>query len=164
MDDISLRPATDADLPVINDIYNFYVVHSTCTYQEQIEPIENRRAWFETHGTEHPIIVAELDGHVVGWGALSRYHPRSAYRSTVENSVYIRDGFHRRGIGALLLQELIDRAVAIGHHTIIAIISAEQSASIALHERFGFVEAGRLRELGWKFERWLDVVYLQKLL
>src|SRR5579863_1206953 len=94
-----IRPATEADLVAINDIYNHYVLHSTCTYQEEPETLESRRAWFKHHGEKHPVIVTEADGHVVGWASLSAYHARSAYRHTVENSIYIHHQHHRRGIG-----------------------------------------------------------------
>ena len=80
-----IRPAGESDLVVINDIYNHYVLHSTCTYQEEPETIENRRRWFSHHGKEHPIIVAVSNGQLIGWGSLSAYHARSAYRRTVEN-------------------------------------------------------------------------------
>ena len=92
----TIRPATRADLPAINDIYNHYVVHSTCTYQETPEPIEGREAWFERHGATHPITIAEMDGAIVGWASLSPYHARSAYRFTVENSVYVDHRYQRR--------------------------------------------------------------------
>src|SRR5580693_3266102 len=106
---IIIRPATASDLAVINDIYNHYVQHSTCTYQEEPEPLDGRRRWFEHHGGGHPVIVAEAGGQVAGWGSLSAYHARSAYRRTVENSVYVHHQHHRRGIGSRLLQELIVR-------------------------------------------------------
>src|SRR5271154_2103576 len=106
----SVRLAEERDLVAINDIYNHYVLHSTCTYQEEPESIEDRRRWFSHHGDKHPVLVAEESGQVVGWGSLSAFHARSAYRHTVENSVYIHHLHQRRGIGSLLLQELIDRA------------------------------------------------------
>jgi L-amino acid N-acyltransferase YncA len=161
MDSTIIRPATEADLVAINDIYNHYVFHSTCTYQEEPEPLEARRAWFQHHGEEHPVIVAEADGEVVGWGSLSAFHPRSAYRRTVENSVYVHHGQHRRGIGSLLLQELISRAHALGHHAIIAGIDSEQTGSVALHAKFKFQEVGRLKQVGFKYGRWLDVIYME---
>src|SRR5438552_5697839 len=105
-----IRLATESDLVAINDIYNHYVGTSTCTFQEEPETIESRRRWFAAHGARHPITAAELDGVVVGWGSLSPYHTRSAYRFSVENSVYVRHDLQRRGIGALLLADLIDRA------------------------------------------------------
>jgi phosphinothricin acetyltransferase len=159
-----IRPAMLADLPVINEIYNHCVLHSTCTYQVEPETMEGRGKWFVAHGHKHPVIVLEDGGAVVAWGSLSRYHARAAYSATVENSVYVHHDFHRRGFGRALLAELIRLARLAGHHTIIAAIDAEQAASVALHREFGFVEAGRLAQLGWKFNRWLDVIYMQLLL
>jgi phosphinothricin acetyltransferase len=100
----------------------------------------------------------------VGWGSLSAYHTRSAYRRTVENSVYVHHEHHRRGIGSRLLQELIDRARTIGHKAIIAGIDADQAGSVALHDRFQFQKVGHLKHVGFKFGRWLDVVYMELLL
>ena len=161
---MAIRTANDSDLIAINDIYNHYVLHSTCTYQEEIEPIESRRQWFHHHGPPYPIIVAELGSQVVGWGSLSPYHKRSAYRRTVENSVYVHHNFHRRGLGSLLLKELIARARNLGHRAIIAGIDAEQNASVALHAAFDFQHVGRLKQVGFKFGRWLDVIYMELLL
>ena len=160
----TIRAAKPDDLPAINDIYNYYVLNSTCTYQEIVEPIAGRKKWFLAHGAKHPVIVAESAGELLGWGSLSPYHPRSAYRRTVENSVYVHHEHHRRGLGSLLLGELIQRARRLRHHTIIAGIDAEQAASIALHIRFGFSQVGHLREVGFKFNRWLDVIYLELIL
>jgi phosphinothricin acetyltransferase len=101
---------------------------------------------------------------VVGWGSLSPYHARSAYRRTVENSVYVHHQHHRRGLGSLLLHELILRAQSLGHHAIIAGIDAEQTASVALHAKFNFEKAGHLKQLGFKFGRWLDVIYMELIL
>ncbi len=159
-----IRAATEADLAAINDIYNHYVGTSTCTYQTEPATDEERRAWFAAHGPEHPVIVAELDGDVVGWGSLSKFHSRAAFRRTVEDSVYIRHDRQRRGIGGALLAELLVRGHAAGHHSIIAAIDAEQAGSVELHARHGFTPAGRLREVGNKFGRWLDLVYWERLL
>jgi phosphinothricin acetyltransferase len=159
-----MRLATAADLATINDIYNHYVEHSTCTYQTEPETAEARQKWFAAHGDDYPITVIEIAGQVVGWGSLSRYHPRAAYRPTVENSVYVHHAFQRRGLGRALLVDLIERATVLGYHSIIAVISADQEASVALHARLGFVPGGQLREIGHKFDRWLDVLYMQKML
>jgi len=159
-----IRLATCADLSDLNDIYNHYVISSTCTYQEEPETIESRQQWFDHHDEKHPVTVALLDDRVVGWGSLSPFHSRCAYRNTVENSVYVHHEFHRRGIGAALLRDLIDRARPIGHHTIIAGIDGEQTASVAVHERFGFVKVAHLKQVGFKFNRWLDVIYMQLML
>ena len=161
---MNLREARAEDLDAINAIYNHYVVHSTCTYQETPESIEGRREWFRRHDVTHPVIVAEIDGQVAGWASLSVYHARSAYRFTVEDSVYVADALRGRGIGSALLRDLIVRARALGHRAIIAGIDATQAASIALHARCGFVEVGRFNQVGCKFDRWLDVIYMELLL
>ena len=159
-----IRPATEADLAAINAIYNHYVEHSTCTYQLAPETAEARLAWFRRHGVAHPVTVAEVADEVVGWASLNVFNPREAYARTVENSVYIHHQHHRRGLGRAMLADLIARARARDHHTIIAGISAEQTASMRLHEVFGFVEIGRLREVGFKHSQWLDVVSMQLML
>jgi phosphinothricin acetyltransferase len=101
--DIILRPATQDDLPAINAIYNHYVTQSTCSYQLEEEPAADRLAWFQRHGAEHPVIIAERAGAVVGWGSLSRFHEREAYRLTTENSVYVKHDLQRQRIGSRLL-------------------------------------------------------------
>ena len=161
---IVIRAATEEDVTAINDIYNHFVLHSTCTYQEEPEPLEGRQAWLLHHGERHPVIVAVRDARVVGWGSLSAYHARSAYRNTVENSVYIHHDFHGQGIGSLLLQELIERARKLGHRAIIAGIDSDQAASVALHAKFKFQKVGQFRQVGFKFGRWLDVIYMELLL
>ena len=160
-----LRDATATDLPAINDIYNHYVHHSTCTYQLDPETLHDRQVWFAAHSPErYPVIVAELEGRVVGWGSLSRFHPRAGYDGTVEASVYIAHDFHRRGLGRTILQSLIERARSAGFHVLIGGASADQRASIALQESLGFERVGCLKEVGQKFGRRLDVVYLQLML
>lgn len=162
---ITIRLAVADDLEAINAIYNYYVPRSTCTYQTEAETIEARRAWFENHGPAHPIIVAVGDaGEIAGWGSLSRFHSRQAYARTVENSVYVRHDRQRQGVGKRILHDLIVRATSLGHHVIIAGIDAEQEASVALHRSAGFIQVAHLREVGFKFERWLDVIYMQKTL
>ena len=159
-----IRLATPADLPAINSIYNYYVIHSTTTFQTEPSSDEERTAWFAGRGPEYPVTVVEEAGEVVGWGSISRFHPRSAYRPTVEHSVYLRHDRLGRGVGTLLLNDLIDRAGRIGHHSMIGLICADQEASLRLHAKAGFVKVGHLREAGRKFERWLDVIYMQKML
>lgn len=159
-----IRDAKESDLGAINDIYNHYVPHSTCTYQEEPESLESRQQWFRHHGEKHPVIVAEAEGQVIGWGSLSPYHPRSAYRHTVENSVYVHHQCHRCGIGSRLMRELIERARCAGHRVIIAGIDAEQPASVALHTKFRFEKVGHMKQVGFKFSRWLDVIYMELLL
>lgn len=162
--DIRIRLATTGDLNRINEIYNHYVLHSTCTYQEEPHTPEERTRWFRDHGPLHPITVAEIDEQVVGWGSLSRFHSRSAYRFSIENSVYVDHTWHRKGIGGRLLADLIERARRAGHHTIVAGIDGEQEASLAIHAKHGFERVAHLRQVGFKFNRWLDVIYMQAML
>ena len=164
MSDILIRPAVVGDLEAINEIYNYYVLNSTCTYQTEPETMEARVAWFNHHGVKHPIIVAVEGDSVVGWGSLSRFHLRAAYSRTVENSVYVDHRQHRRGIGRMLLLELIELAAKLEHHTMIAGIDGEQAASVALHTAMGFERVALLNEVGHKFGRWLDVIYMQRML
>lgn len=161
---VTIRQAARSDLKTINDIYNHYVRCSTCTYQETLEPLKRRRNWFAHHGPKHPITVAVEGNNVIGWGSLSAYHARSAYRRTVENSVYVHHDHHGRGIGSLLLEDLIERARDARHRAIIAAIDADQPASIALHSKFAFEKVGHFKQVGFKFGRWLDVVYMELLL
>jgi len=160
-----IRLATLADLPAINDIYNHYVFHSTCTYQTEPETLTDREAWFREHSPEkYPVIVAEIDSRVVGWGSLSKFRPRAAYAPTVEASVYIDHAFLGRGLGRVLLVDLIARARAAGFHSLIGGSSADQPASIAVQESLGFQRVAHLKEVGYKFGQWLDVIYLQVML
>lgn len=167
---IQLRLATAADLPAINDIYNHYVPRSTCTFQLDPETLEARRAWFDHHSPDkYPVIVAEERdnteaGEVVGWGSLSKFRERVGYAPTVEDSIYLRHDRHRRGIGRAILADLIARARAAGFHSLIGGVTGDQAASLALHESFCFTRVAHLREVGLKFGRRLDVIYLQLML
>ena len=161
----NLRMAMEADLTAINDIYNFYVLGSTCTYQLEPESIADRTAWFREHlPDKYPVTVVEMNGNVVGWGSLPRFRPRAALAQTVEVTVYIDHRFHRQGLGKLILSDLIDRARAIGYHSAIASVSAEQAPSLALHESFGFRCVAHMVEVGIKFGQQLDLKYLQLML
>lgn len=160
-----IRCAILDDLEAINDIYNYFVLRSTCTYQIEPETLDGRLDWFNHRSDKHPIIVAtDETGTLVGWGVLRPFHARAAYSRTVENSIYVHPDHQRKGIGRALLAELIARARIHGYHTIIACIDAEQLASLAFHADAGFTQVARLHEVGRKFDRWLDVIYMQKML
>jgi len=161
---VRIRAAAADDLAAINGIYNHYVVHSTTTYDVEPNTVEERARWFAEHGPAHPVTVAERDGEVLGFGSLSRFRTRFAYRHSVEDSVFVRHDRFRQGIGSAILEDLVARAKALGHHTVIGGIDAEQESSIVLHARHGFAEVARFREVGHKFGRWLDVVFMQRIL
>ena len=158
-----IRPATAADLPAISAIYNYYVSNSTCTFALDEETLDDRIAWFQNRTEIHPVRVAEEAGGVIAWASLSAWNKRCAYAQTVESSVYIRHDHHRRGIGKALMLELLKLAPELKLHTILAGVTSEQDASLALHQSLGFTEAARFKELGFKFGKWLDVIYLQKM-
>ena len=161
----SLRLATESDLPAINEIYNYYVLGSTCTYQLEPETMADRLAWFREHPPDKfPIIVAEIEGRIVGWGALSKFRPRAALAPKVEASVYVSHEVHRRGVGRTILGDLIERARQAHFHSMIGSVSADQTASIVLQERMGFRRVAHLVEIGNKFGKWLDLIYMQLML
>jgi len=163
--DVTIRAATHADIPGILAIYNDAVLHTTASYDYEPTTLEARTAWYEAHMQQRmPIFVAEDGGAIVGWSALHPYHPRIGYRYTVENSVYVAAERRGQGIGRTLLAPLIARARELGIHALIAAIDADNATSIRLHARFGFVQVGQLKEVGYKFDRWLDVIFMQLLL
>ncbi|MFL5321664.1 MAG: GNAT family N-acetyltransferase [Myxococcaceae bacterium] len=158
---VTIRPASLADAQLINDIYNPYVHSSTCTLQLEPTTLEERQAWMRNLSPKHPVIIAEENGVAVGWGSLVPFHVRPGYRFSVENSVYVREGFHGRGVGQAIMTELIASARSSGFHLIVARISSDQTSSVKLHERFGFTHAGTLHEVGTKFGRWTDVSFYE---
>ncbi len=164
MIDPRFRAATSDDLTAINAIYNHYVLHSTCTYQTVPSTAEERAQWFEAHGEKHPVIVVELGCTIIGWGSLSKLHQRQAFEHSVEDSIYLHHDHTGRGIGKMTLTELLRLAKRAGHHTMLGAICSDQTGSIALHERQGFERVARFHEVGYKFDRWLDLVWMQKML
>lgn len=164
MPQISIRTATVADLDGINAIYNHYVPISTTTYDVEPMSLDERRQWFEGRDAIHPVTVAERAGEMVGWGSLNVFRAKPAYRPTVENSVYVHPDHQRTGVGSAVLADLIERARALGLHSIVAGIDGEQTASAELHKKFGFVEVARFGEVGYKFGRWLDAIFMQLML
>ncbi len=160
-----VRSATAADLPAILEIYNDAVLHTTASYDYEPRTLEHRIAWFEEHQkNNHPVFVAVNDaGRITGWSALNKFHDRVGYRFTTENSVYVAADQRGLGVGKLLLAPLIDSARARGLHAIIAVIDADNEASLRLHARFGFERVGHFKQTGFKFGRWLDVVYMERL-
>lgn len=161
-----VRPATRSDLPAILTIYNDAVLNTAASYDYEPRTLEHREAWFEAHERHGlPVFVVETGpAGVVGWSSLSHYHDRKGYQFTVENSIYVAPAHRGCGLGKLLLAPLIESAGTLGLHAIIAAIDAENVPSLRLHERFGFVRVGHFKEVGFKFGRWLDVIYMQRLL
>jgi phosphinothricin acetyltransferase len=162
----TVRPAVRGDCAGILEIYNDAVLKTTATYDYEVSTLAQREAWFDDHAaTDYPVFVAVDDaGRVVGWSALNRFRERVGYRFTTENSVYVAEAVRGRGIGRLLLPPLIEAAQARGLRAIIAGIDAENDVSIRLHAKFGFEKVAHLRQVGFKFGRWLDVIYLERLM
>ena len=163
MNETYLRRATVADAEAINAIYNHYVRTSAATFQLEDETTEERVEELRNRPPNQPLIVLEVDRAIVGWGALSPFRSRCAYRETIELTAYVRHDCHRQGFGRVIVQDLIERARSSGHHTILAASCEESVGMIRLLGSLGFKVAGRLREVGNKFGRRLDVVYLQLL-
>jgi len=161
MDTTRPRLATVADAEAINTIYNHYVRTSAATFQVDDETTEERVEELRTRPNNEPLIVLEAGGEVIGWGALSPFRSRCAYRDTIELSVYVRHAFHRCGYGRVIVEDLVERARSLGYHTVLAASCEESVGSIGLLKSLGFGDAGRLREVGSKFGRRLDVVYSQ---
>ena len=162
MSSVSLRPARPADIPAITRIYAHAVEHGTASF-ELVPPDEaemTRRMKAILDGN-FPYIIAELDGTVAGYAYASFYRTRPAYRFTVENSVYVAPEMHRRGIGKVLLEKLIDECTTRGFRLMVAVIGdSRQVASIGVHEACGFIHAGMIPNIGYKFGRWLDTVLM----
>lgn len=160
----TIRDAGENDLAAINEIYNHYVLNSTATFHEQPVSLATRRAGWAAQGRSFPVLAAGEEGDVLGWAALSKYSERCAYRFTVSSAIYLRPEACGRGLGTALLAALLERGRVAGFHSVVAMIAADGQASLRLHERLGFREAGRLREVGYKFGRWIDVVVMQRAL
>jgi len=162
---IQVREATDGDLEAILAIYNDAVINTTAVFDLTPRDMEAQRNWFSAkQSSKMPVLAAVQDGAVVGFASYGIYRPWAAYLYSVENSIYVAPEHRGEGIGTMLLAALLKRAEAENYHTMIAGIEATNTASVKLHARQGFTEAGLFREVGWKFDRWLDLVFLQKML
>lgn len=159
---ITVRHATENDLQQTLNIYNEIIANSTAIFQYEPQTIETRQAWFaEKQQKNFPVFIAEENNLIVGFSTFGQFRNWQAYEFSVENSVYVKSDCRGKGIGKLLLQPLIDTAKQMGLHTIIAGIVADNEASLALHKQFGFVETAHFKEVGYKFNSWLDLKFLQ---
>ena len=162
---VIIRPYEAKDTQSILDIINFNIINSTALYDYNIRTFEQQKSILEDKLSKgFPVIVAEIDNKVVGFGMYSEFRFREAYKFTVEHSVYVNQHFHGKGIGKILLQELIRLAKEQKLHTMIAVIDEENESSIEFHEKFGFKTVGVIKESGYKFDRWLHSVFMQLIL
>lgn len=159
---ITVRNATESDLPEILEIYNDVILHTTAVYDYEPHTIEMRRQWFMAKKEQgFPVFVATENGKVVGLSSMGPFRAWAAYKFSVENSVYVASDSRGKGIGKLLMPPLIQSCKELGMHTMIAGIDASNEASMRLHEYFGFKEVAHFKEVGYKFNRWLDLKFLQ---
>ena len=162
---IEIREAHESDLPAILEIYNEVVATSTAIYRDEPATLDDRRSWFAARKADGQPVLVAVDGlDVVGVATFGGFRPWPGYRYTVEHSVYVRADRRGQGIARALMDPLIERATALGMHVMIAGIDADNAASIRLHERLGFVKTAHLRQVGFKFGRWLDLVLMQRTL
>lgn len=160
-----IRPAAAADLPALLEIYNEAVLHTTASWDLlPWAPAEHAEWYAAKVGHGHPVLVAESGDEVLGYSAYGPFRPKAGYGATMEHSVYVRTGSRGQGIGRSLLVAVIEAARANGVHALIGGLSADNDFSLALHRSLGFVEVGRLPEVGRKFDRWLDLVLVQLIL
>ncbi len=157
-----IRDAFEADLGAVTDIYNQVLTSSTAIYNDRRATLEERLAWWSARLEQHyPVLVAVDGGEVIGFGAFSDFRPWPGYRFTVEGTIHIHASARGRGAGSQILKALIERARALGKHTMVAGVDSENKASLQFLERMGFEHVGHLREVGYKFDRFLDLIFLQ---
>jgi L-amino acid N-acyltransferase len=162
---IEIRPAGIDDLEAMLAIYNDAIVNTTAVYDYQPRAADAQRQWFETKQAQRlPVLVAAESATIIGFGSFGPFRPWPAYQYTVENSLYVDSAFRRKGAGTALLASLVAAAQTAGYHAMVAGIDATNEASLALHRKAGFEPVGHFREVGWKFERWLDLVFMERML
>lgn len=159
-----VRNAEIKDIEAIRGIYNEAIVNSTATFDTEEKSYEDRLEWFKGYNEKHPLLVVEIDGIARAWGALKPYSDRKAYDNTCEISLYIHKDFRGRGLGSLLMEELIKRAEINKIHVIISRVAGANEASKNIHKKFGFILAGVVKEVGFKFDKYIDIYMYQKII
>ena len=161
---MQVRPATPEDLPAIREIYGHHVLHGLASFEEEPPPLEELRRRFDDISSRGlPWLAADFGGVLAGYGYCAPYRTRSAYRYSLEDSVYVRHGSEGRGVGSALLGALIERSERLGYRQLVAVIGdSANAASINLHASFGFLRVATLRSVGFKFGRWVDSVVMQR--
>jgi len=158
---LKIRPARIDDIGLITEIYNDAIIHTTATFDTEPKSLEDQKAWFLDHGSTFPILIAELEGKVIGWASLSRWSIKKAYSQTVELSIYIDKPQREKGFGRKLMETIIGEGKQAGFHTILARIAEGNKVSLHLHKVLGFKLVGVMREVGRKFDQLLDVHLMQ---
>lgn len=163
MEAVLIRDVTEADAEAVAALYAHHVLHGTASYE--VEPpneVETLAKIRRIAAADWPFLVAEMGGEVAGYAYVTQLRDRPAYRYTCENSIYVRHDCTGQWVGRALLEALLEASARFGFRQIVAVIGGAEPSSIALHSRCGFEEAGRLRQVGFKFGRWLDTVYMQR--
>ena len=165
MSDLVIRPYSPPDIPAVTRIYGHYVRDTVITFETAVPDEAEMASRFSTIvGKGHPLLIAEQDGQVIGYAYASTYRPREAYRFTCEDSIYLAPDVVGKGLGSKLLARLIEDSSKAGLKQMLAVITAERATSIRLHEKHGFRFIGKYEALGYKFDRWLDIVHMQRAL
>jgi phosphinothricin acetyltransferase len=161
-----IRPATPADLPGLVEIYNHYVIHTPITFDLEPVTVEERRPWFEQFADRgrYRLLVADEGGRVLGYACTHQFRTKAAYDTTVETTIYCAPEATGRGVGTALYTALFDAIASEDVHVAVAGITLPNDASVALHERFGFTQAGVFHDVGHKFGQYWDVVWLERVL
>ena len=162
---VTVRDAGEDDVPGILSIYNDVIASSTAVYRETPATLDDRRQWFNGRREQsYPVLVAVDDSAILGFASYGDFRTWPGYRFTVEHTVHIHADERGRGLGTLLMRELMRRATAQGKHVMVGAVDADNEASLRFHERLGFIRAARLHQVGFKFGRWLDLVFVERVL
>jgi len=162
---VTIRNANENDLPQLLSIYNDIILNTTAVYQYEVHTLQMRKEWFVAKQKQgFPVFVAEDNDCIVGFSTLGTFRNWQAYKYSVENSIYVASDNRGKGVSKLLMSPLITAAIQMDIHTIIAGIDATNEASLQLHKKFGFEEVAHFKEVGYKFNRWLDLKFLQLIL
>ena len=155
--------ALEKDVPDITGIYNDAILNTTATFDTEPKSIDDRMVWLKNHGTKYPVLVAESENKIAGWASLTQWSDRCAYEKTAEVSVYVHKDHRGKGIGKMLLEQLVLAGEKAGIHYMLARITEGNRTSIHLHELFGFTHIGVMKEVGFKFGKFLDVTLMEKI-
>jgi L-amino acid N-acyltransferase YncA len=160
-----IRNATPKDLPALLEIINHAILNTTAIYDYEPRDYDQQKMWLDQMFNDGmPVVVAEVDGEVIGYGSYNMFRPKIGFKFSVEHSIYLNEKSRGMGVGSRILESLIQRARESGIHTMIAGIDAANRGSIEFHKKYGFIEKGYLKEVGYKFDQWLDLVFMQLLL
>src|SRR6267142_2429351 len=161
---VTIRDAAPADAEAVCRVYNQGIEDRVATLETELRTPAERREWMATRGPRHPVLVAEIDGAIIGWGSLNRFNPRPAYDHVVDLSVYVERAWRGRGVGGAVLTALVERARKLGYHKMVLAAFPDNAAGMALYARLGFTRVGVYREQGMLDGCWVDVVVMERLL